>query len=80
MLSGYITTLKNKQKLEIMFSWRYSNVSNSKVVMYILHTEILNRVYSIQERLEEKQKLLYQLEKQEKDFLGIDNQNKGTDA
>jgi hypothetical protein len=48
--------------------------------MYILHTEILNRVYSIQERLEEKQKLLYQLEKQEKDFLGIDNQNKGTDA
>ena len=80
MLSGYITTLKNKQKLEIMFSWRYSNVSNSKVVMYILHTEILNRVYSIQERLEEKQKLLYQLEKQEKDFLGIDNQNKGTDS
>lgn len=63
-----------------MFSWRYSNVSNSKVVMYILHTEILNRVYSIQERLEEKQKLLYQLEKQEKDFLGIDNQNKGTEA
>ena len=36
------------------------------------------RIANLKGKLREKEKLLYQLEKQENDFLGVDNQNKDT--